>query len=183
MDLLDYVITKSAVLIADFAQNVKDAKICVLAALFDKGEEGVFADAISRLGYYDGADLGGITFYRPELASSSERFLTAIDKFEHRGDQERAVNWSVTNLFAAGRHDLIAPLVLKLGERKSAGPRLKRYAIQAAFSEGAKRGIQDIVKLYYGDAAIDTEGYVEGLHESWNDGEQIRFFQFLDGAS
>ena len=52
-------------------------------------------------------------------------------------------------------------------------------AIQMAFYEGAKRGNQDIVELYYEHPAITSEEYAGGLYGSWNDGKPNQVFQFL----
>ena len=51
-----------------------------------------------------------------------------------------------SNLFKAGRHDLVVPLVNALGKRTFKSERLKEEAIQMAFYEGAKRGNQDMVE-------------------------------------
>ena len=48
-----------------------------------------------------------------------------------------------------------------------------------AFYEGAKRGNQDIVELYYEHPAITSEKYADGLNESWNDGKPNQVFPFL----
>ena len=115
-DLLDDVIRKGADVTVRFIQNVEDAKDCVLAALFDKGEEGMIDGVLGRVEYDDG-DLRDLTDYRPELAGSPEKFFRVLDKIEDPDKQERAVHVGVENLFEAGRHDLVVPLVNALGKR------------------------------------------------------------------
>ena len=90
-----------------------------------------------------------------------------------------AVRWGVSNLFEAGRHDLVVPLVNALGKRTFKSDRLKDVAIQRAFYEGAERGNQDIVELYCEHPAITSEEYADGLHESWNNGKPNQVFPFL----
>ena len=77
------------------------------------------------------------------------------------------------------RHDLVVPLVNALGKRTFKSKSLKDVAIQMAFYEGAKRGNQDIVELYYEHPAITSEKYANGLYASWNDGEPNQVFPFL----
>ena len=69
----------------------------------------------------------------------------------------------VENLFKAGKHDLVAPLVNALGKRAFKSNSLKGEAIQWAFYEGAKWGNQDMVELYYEHPAITSERYASGL--------------------
>ena len=128
-DLLDYVIAKGADFTVRFIQNVKYAKQRVLAALFDKGEEGMIDDVLEGVGY-DDYDLCDLTNYRPELAGSPEKFFRVLDKIEDPGMQEMAVRGGVKNLFEAGRHDLVVPLVNALGKRTFKSERLKEEAIQ-----------------------------------------------------
>ena len=52
-DLLDDVIAKGADVTVRFIQNVRDAKRRVLAALFDKGEEGMIDGVLERVEYDD----------------------------------------------------------------------------------------------------------------------------------
>ena len=54
---------------------------CVLAALFDKGEEGMIDGVLGRIEYND-YDLRYLTNYRPELAGSPEKFFRVLDKIE-----------------------------------------------------------------------------------------------------
>ena len=77
---------------------LEDAKRRVLAALFDKGEEGMIDGVLERIGYDDN-DLGNLTNYRPELAGSPEKFFRVLDKIEEPGKQEEAVRVGVENLF------------------------------------------------------------------------------------
>ena len=53
-DLLDYVIEKGADFTIRLIQNVDYAKEHVLAALFDKGEEGTIDEVLERGDYDDG---------------------------------------------------------------------------------------------------------------------------------
>ena len=176
-DLLDYVIAKGADVTVRFIQNVEDAKERVLAALFDKGE-GMIDGVLGGI-KYDDDDLCSLTNYRPELAGSPEKFFRVLDKIKEPEMQEMAVRGGVSNLFEAGRHDLVVPLVNALGKRTFKSKRLKDVAIRTAFCEGAKRGNQDIVELYYEHPAITSEEYAVGLYASWNDGKPNQVFPFL----
>ena len=120
-----------------------------------------------------------LTDYRPELAGSPEKFFRILDKIKDPENQELAVRVGVDNLFRTGRHDLVVPLVNALGKRTFNGRSLKEEAIQGAFYEGAKRGNQDIVEVYYEHPAITSEEYADGLYASWNDGESNQVFPFL----
>ena len=133
---------------------------------------------LGRIGYDDN-DLCDLTDYRPELAGSPEKFFRVLDKIKDPEKQEWAVHWGVENLFEAGRHDLVVPLVKALGKRTFKSKRLKEEAIRTAFAEGAKRGNQDIVELYCEHLAITSEKYADGLCWSWNNGEPNQVFQFL----
>ena len=128
---------------------------------------------------YDDDDLYYLTDYRPELAGSPEKFFRVLDKIKEPKKQEEAVRWGVINLFKAGRHDLVVPLVNALGKRTFKSKSLKDVAIQGAFCEGAERGNQDIVELYCEHPAITSEEYADGLSESWNDGKPNQVFPFL----
>ena len=128
-DLLDDVIAKGADVTVRFIQNVEDAKRRVLAALFDKGEKGMIDDVLGRI-EYDDDDLCNLTDYRPELAGSPEKFFRVLDKIKDPEMQEMAVRVGVSNLFKAGRHDLVVPLVNALGKRTFKSERLKEEAIQ-----------------------------------------------------
>ena len=176
-DLLDDVIAKGADVTVRFIQNVVFAKVCVLAALFDKGE-GMIDDVLGRI-KYDDDDLGNLTDYRPELAGSPEKFFRVLDKIKEPEMQEGAVRVGVENLFEAGKHDLVVPLVNALGKRTFKSESLKDAAIQMAFCEGAKRGNQDIVELYCEHPAVTSERYADGLYGSWNDGRPNQVFPFL----
>ena len=83
-DLLDDVIGKGADVTVRFIQNVEDAKRRVLAALFDKGEEGMIDGVLGRV-EYDDVDLTHLTDYRPELAGSPEKFFRVLDKIREPG--------------------------------------------------------------------------------------------------
>ena len=87
----------------------------VLAALFDKGE-GMIDNVLGRI-KYDDHDLCDLTNYRPELAGSPEKFFRILDKIKEPEKQESAVRVGVENLFEAGKHDLVVPLVNALGKR------------------------------------------------------------------
>ena len=60
---------------------------CVLAALFDKGEEGMIDGVLGRI-KYDDDDLCDLTDYRPELAGSPEKFFRVLDKIKDPENQE-----------------------------------------------------------------------------------------------
>ena len=120
-----------------------------------------------------------MTYYRPELAGSPEKFFRILDKIEDPEMQEWAVRWGVISLFKAGKHDLVVPLVNALGKRTFKSKSLKEEAIQRAFREGTRRGNQDIVELYCEHPAITSEEYAGGLYASWNYGEPNQVFQFL----
>ena len=74
---------------------------------------------------YDDEDLCDLTNYRPELAGSPEKFFRVLDKIKDPENQESAVRVGVRNLFEAGRHDLVVPLVNALGKRTFKSKRLK----------------------------------------------------------
>ena len=177
-DLLDGVIAKSADATVWLIQTVGSAKKCVFAALFDKGEGGMIDDVLGKVEYSDD-DLVILTGYRHELAVSPKRFFGVLDKIKDPKNQEAAVCGGVRSLFGAGRHDLVVPLVNAFGRRASNDMSLKEKAIQEAFYEGAKRGNQDIVKLYHGHPAITSDEYYYGLDASWNFGKSNQIFQFL----
>ena len=174
-DLFDYVIAKGVDFTVGFIQNVGNG--CVLAALFDKGE-GMIDSVFERIKYIDN-DLYDLTNYRPELAGSPEKFFRVLDKIKEPERQESAVRLGVENLFKAGKHDLVVPLVNALGKRTFKSDRLKEEAIQTAFWEGAKRGNQDIMEEYYGHPAVTSGRYAGGLKASWNNGEPNQVFSFL----
>ena len=137
-DLLDCVIAKGADAAVWLIQNVDTvAKRCVLAALFDKGEE-IIDGVLEGIKCYND-DLRFLTTYRRELAGSPEKFFRVLDKIEDPENQSWAVRMGVFNLFEAGRHDLIAPLVNALGKRTFNGRNLKDAAIQWAFEEGTRK--------------------------------------------
>ena len=135
-------------------------------------------DVLGRIDYND-CDLRDLTDYRPELAGSPEKFFRVLDKIKEPRSQESAVRRGVKNLFEAGKHDLVVPLVNALGKRTFKSDRLKDVAIQKAFREGAHRGNQDIVELYCEHPAITSEEYAYGLYQSWNDGKPNQAFPFL----
>ena len=176
-DLLDYVIAKGADAAVWFIQRV-GAKRRGLAALFDKGEEGMIDEVLGRINYGD-SDLRVLTEYRHELAGSPEKFFKVLDKIKEPDSQESTVQGGVINLFRAGKRDLVAPLVNALGKRTFKGDRLKGQAIQMAFGEGTERGYQDIVELYCEHHAITSGAYAVGLKNSWNKDKPNQVFPFL----
>ena len=176
-DLLDYVIEKGADFTAKLIQKAENAKDCVLAALFDKGE-GMIDDVFGRIKYNDW-DLRDLTYYRPELAGSPEKFFRVLDKIKESWSQEWAVQRGVYNLFKAGEHDLVATLVRALGKRTFKSDRLQKEAIQKVFYEGAWRGNQDTVKEYCEHPEITSGEYAIGLRDSWNYGKPNQVFPFL----
>ena len=86
-------------------------------------------DVLGRVEYNDD-DLCDLTNYRPELAGSPEKFFRVLDKIKEPEMQEMAVRGGVSNLFKAGKHDLVVPLVNALGKRTFKSDRLKDVAIQ-----------------------------------------------------
>ena len=82
-DLLDDVIAKGADVTVRLIQNAESAKERVLAALFDKGEEGMIDGVLGGI-KYDDYDLPYLTNYRPELAGSPEKFFRVLDKIKDR---------------------------------------------------------------------------------------------------
>ena len=86
---------------------------------------------------YGDQDLDNLTYYRRELAGSPEKFFRVLDKIKDPKNQEGAVRVGVENLFEAGKHDLVVPLVNALGKRTFKSKSLKEEAIQTAFREGA----------------------------------------------
>ena len=113
-DLLDDVIGRGFDVTIQFIQNVKNAKECVLAALFDQGEDMV--DGVLGGINYNDDDLWRLTNYRPELAVSREKLFRVLGKI--KGPKvEDALRLGVSNLFRVQRHDLVAPLVNALGKR------------------------------------------------------------------
>ena len=93
---------------------------------------------LGRINYND-KNLRNLTKYRPELAGSPEKFFRVLDKIEDPEEQEIAVREGVRNLFKAGKHDLVVPLVNALGKRTFKSKSLKDVAIQKAFREGTER--------------------------------------------
>ena len=74
-------IEKGADFTVKFIQKAADAKECVLAALFDKGE-GMIDGVLERIKYGDW-DLDNLTYYRRELAGSPEKFFRVLDKIKY----------------------------------------------------------------------------------------------------
>ena len=66
---------------------------------------------------YNDYDLWDLTRYRPELAGSPEKFFRVLDKIKDPKSQEWLFAGVSSNLFEAGRHDLVVPLVNALGKR------------------------------------------------------------------
>ena len=165
-DLLDDVIAEGVDFTITFIQKVKDAKLHVLAVLFDTGK--TMVDEVLRgIEHFD-EDLPLLTNYQRELAGSPERFFRVLDKITEPRNQETAVELGVKNLFKAGRHDLVVPLVNALEKETFRSNRLNDVAISTAFEEGTERDNQDIVKEYCEHLAITPEKYAIGLMRSWN---------------
>ena len=165
-DLLDDVIAKGADFAVRLIRNVEDAKRRVLAALFDKGKERTVDDVLGGI-KYDDDDLVHLTVYRPELASPPEKFFRVLDRIKAPTMQVSAVYLGVENLFKAGKHDLVVPLINALGTRTFRSDRLREEAIRLAFEKGARRGDQDIVELWYEYPAVTSNEYAVGLYQSW----------------
>ena len=182
-DLLDEVVARGIDVTVWFIQSVDVLeKRRVLAALFDKGEQRMIDSVLGRFNYDDN-DLYDLTNYRPELAGSPEKFFRVLDRIEDPEKQELTVQWGVRSLFVAGRHDLVVPLVNALGKRTFKSRSLEGEAILTAFYEGAKRGNQDIVELYYEHLVITSDEYAIGLYWSWNNGKPNQVFQILLGQT
>ena len=156
---------------------LRSAKRRVLAALFDKGE-GVIDGVLGGIKYND-EDLTDLIGYRPELAGSPEKFFKILDKIKKSRNQETAVRGGVITLCDVGKHVLVVPFVNALGKRTFKSDRLKEEAIQQAFNEGAVKGNQDIVGIYYEHPAITSEEYAYGLYWSWNGAKPNQIFLFL----
>ena len=137
--LFDYVIAKGTDLAVKFINNVDDAsaKLHVLAALFDVGSKEMVDDVLGKIDYND-SDLVYLMDYRPELANSY-KFFNVLDKIKDLEWQKSGVRWGVYNLFEAGRHDLVVPLVNALEKRLFKNNCLREIAIRKAFVEGAER--------------------------------------------
>jgi hypothetical protein len=175
-DLFDYVVTKSVEFIAGFINQVGDLKIPTLAALFIKRSDEV--DQVLEKIECNDYDLMGLTRYRPELAELHGNFFKVIDKIKHPIHQESAVQWGVSNLFDAEKHDSVIPLINALEKRKFNGRKLKNVAIQQALMSGAERGIKNIVERLHEHPAITHEEYADGLVRSWEH-TSVDVFQFL----
>ena len=91
---------------------------------------------------YDDWDLRDLTNYRPGLAGSPEKFFRILDKIKVPERQELAVRRGISNLFEAGKHDLVAPLVNAFGKRTFNGDSLKGVAIQQVFGGGLAEAIK-----------------------------------------
>ena len=153
-DLFDYVVTKNVEFIIGFINQVEDAKIPTLAALFIKRSD--IVDQVLKKIKYDDYDLICLTTYRPELAESHEDFFKVIDKIKDPKNQEVAVDVGCHNLFDAKKHDSVIPLIDALEKRPFKSRNLMDVAIQRAFYEGAKRGIKDIVEEFHEHPAITS---------------------------
>ena len=136
-DLFDHVVTKDIEFITGFIKQVEDAKRLTLAALFIKRSDEV--DEVLKKIKYNDHDLMNLTSYRPELAESHAEFFNVIDKIKDPNHQELAVNWGVSNLFDANKHDSVIPLINALEERSFKSRNLKDAAIREAFKMGAFR--------------------------------------------
>ena len=125
-DLPNYVIAEGPDVTVKLIKNVKDknAKRCLLAALFDRGG-GMIDQVLGRISYKD-EDLWRLTDYRPELASSHEKLFNILDKIEAPGCQSEVVQGGIINLFKAGMHDSIIPLVKALDGRAFKNGNLKK---------------------------------------------------------
>ena len=139
-DLFDHVVTKSVEFIVEFINQVKNAKIPTLAALFIKRPD--IVDEVLKKIEYDDDDLMDLTYYRPELAESHDNFFKVIDMIKNPKNQEKAVEDGVSNLFDAKKHDSVIPLINALENRLFNGRNLKDAAIQQAFHEGVYDGHQ-----------------------------------------
>ena len=177
-DLFDHVVMKSVEFIAGFINQVGNAKIPTLAALFIKRSDEV--DQVLKKIKYGDYELRHLTDYRPELAEpkSHDKFFNVMDKIQKPGNQEMAVEWGVINLINAKKHDSVIPLINALEKRQVNGRNLNNVAIQQAFHQGAKRGIKYIVEELHEHLAITPVWYACGLLNSW-DHDQLKTFPFL----
>src|ERR1700722_2410822 len=115
-DLFDYVvITKESDFIAEFINQVEDARKSTLAALFIKSP-GMVDEVLKRI-EYDDDDLRELTDHRPELIESHVEFFKAIDRINNPKNQEEAVKWGVLNLFNFEKHASVIPLISALENR------------------------------------------------------------------
>ena len=178
-DLPNYVIAEGPDVTVKLIENVKDknAKRCLLAALFDMGG-GMIDQVLGRISYKD-EDLLRLTDYRPELASSHEKLFNILDKIKEPSQQNEVVRGGVINLFKAGMHDLVPPLVNALAGRASKSGSLKEGVIKQAFYEGIDSDVQSFVEEYHEDSAITAEVYAEGLKHAWDGGELKPVLTFL----
>jgi hypothetical protein len=178
-DLFDHVATKSVEFIAEFINQVEDAKIRTLAALFIERSDEV--DQVLEKIEYDDSDLVCLTNYRLELAEpkSHDKFFKVIDKIKKPEEQKVAVEYGVINLFIAKKHASVIRLIDALENREFNGRKLNDVAIQKAFSEGAWRGIKDIVERLHEHTVITSEEYANGLIVSWEYDNSSIAFPFL----
>lgn len=165
-DLFDHAITKGVGFLLEFINQVEDAKRHILATLFLKRPD-VVDNVLTNIGC-DHDDLIHLTSYQPELAELHDKFFKVIDKLKDPEHQVLAVYWGVLNLFEAGKHNSVFPLINALEKRPFNGIRLKNTAIQMAFQEGAIKGIKDIVEDFLEHPAITHERYAIGLVYSWD---------------
>ena len=108
-----------------------------------------------------------LTRYRPELAAHHDKFFKVIDMIKVPKDHEWAVKIGVAKLFDAKKHDSVIPLINALEKREFNGRNLTNSAIQRAFYEGARRGIEYVVDEFYDHPAITSGWYAVGLMTSW----------------
>ena len=176
-DLFDYMIMKNAEFIAGFINQVRKLKRAALAALFIKRLD--IVDEVLKKIKYDDHDLKYLTSRRPELAESHGKFFKLIDKIKKLRNQELAVELGVFNLFKAKKHDSVIPLINAL-EKSTLSRNVKVSGIQQAFSQGAIKGIKNIVEELHKHPAIASERYARGLVESWKyDQSRKMVFPFL----
>ena len=109
-----------------------------LAALFLNSPDKV--DKVLEKIDYDDNNLEDLTRHRPELAKSHDSFFRVIDKIKKPHNQEDAISYGVHNLFRVEKHDSVIPLISAL-ENSTLSRNVKNVAIQRAFYEGARRGV------------------------------------------
>jgi hypothetical protein len=175
-DLFDYVVMKGVGFIIEFINQVGNAKLDTLAALFIKRSD-VVDEVLKKIDYID-YELMYLTKCRPELVESHDNFFKVIDKIRDPENQEVAVQWGVTNLFKAEKQGSVIPLIDALEKRPFDGRRLKNPAIQQVFYEGVVSGIKDIVEEFHEHHAITPEKYANELIYTRNCNRPLAF-QFL----
>jgi len=185
-DLFDCVVTKDVGFIAAFINQLEDAKIPTLAALFIKRPNEV-DQVLNNIHYTDYA-LQVLVASRPELAKSHENFFEVIDRIKHPKNQERAVRGGVNGLFAAEKYDAVIPLIDALENRSFNGRNFKDVAIRMTFDQGAQWGVKYFVEKFHEHPLIMSGEYVLGLVTSWKNDKRRRdkskaAFPFLLGQA